>query len=266
MTSMANVKTYTLTGKPSKETVELPSQFDTPYRPDVIKRAVLGLQSRRFQPQGVDELAGKRNTAQSWQTGHGKSRMPRIKGSGTGAANKAGFAPGTVGGRVAHPPESRKVIIERVNVKENRLAIRSAIAASANAQLVKKRGHRVDNVPLFPLVVSSRLESIATTKEAFDTLTALGLGEDLERASNGRAVRAGKGKMRGRKMKTPKSVLIVVGADSGIGTAARNLPGVDIAEVHSLNAELLAPGTHAGRLVVWTTTAIDRLGKENLFV
>ncbi|MFW9843687.1 MAG: 50S ribosomal protein L4, partial [Candidatus Thorarchaeota archaeon] len=92
---MAKIKTYTLKGKASKESVDLPPQFDTPYRPDVIKRAVLAVQSRRRQPHGVDELAGKRNTAQSWQTGHGRSRMPRVKGSGTSAANKAGFAPGT---------------------------------------------------------------------------------------------------------------------------------------------------------------------------
>ena len=182
------------------------------------------------------------------------------------AANKAGFAPGTVGGRVAHPPEARKVLIERINKNENRLAIRSAIAASSNPEFVKARGHRVDNVPHIPLVVSSRLESIETTKEAHETLIALGLGDDLERASNGRAVRAGKGKMRGRKMKVPKSLLIVVGEDKGISKAARNLPGVDIAEVHGLNAELLAPGTHAGRLVVWTTSAIARLESENLFI
>ncbi len=263
---MAKIKTYTLKGKASKESVDLPLQFDTPYRPDVIKRAVLAVQSRRFQPHGVDELAGKKNTAQSWQTGHGRSRIPRIKGSGTSAANKAGFAPGTVGGRVAHPPEARKVLIERINKKENRLAIRSAIAASSNPEFVKARGHRVDNVPHIPLIVSSRLESLETTKEVHDTLTALGLGDDLERAINGRAIRAGKGKMRGRKMKTPKSLLIVVGTDTGVGKAARNLPGVDTAEVHGLNAELLAPGTHPGRLVVWTTSAIDRLGKENLFI
>lgn len=263
---MAKIKTYTLKGKASKESVDLPPQFDTPYRPDVIKRAVLAVQSRRRQPHGVDELAGKRNTAQSWQTGHGRSRMPRVKGSGTGAANKASFAPGTVGGRVAHPPEARKVLIERINKNENRLAIRSAIAASSNPEFVKARGHHVDNVPHIPLIVSSRLESLATTKEVHETLTALGLGDDLERAVNGRSIRAGKGKMRGRKMKTPKSLLIVVGTDEGIGKAARNLPGVDITEVHGLNAELLAPGTHAGRLVVWTTSAIDRLGKENLFI
>jgi large subunit ribosomal protein L4e len=264
--AMTSVKTYNLKGKPTKESVSLPSQFETPYRPDVIKRAVLAVQSRRYQPHGVDELAGKRNTAQSWQTGHGKSRVPRVKGSGTGAANKAAFAPGTVGGRVAHPPEARKVIVERINTKENRLAIRSAIAASANADFVMARGHKIDNVPQIPLVVSDKLESLSTTKEAFETLIFLGLGDDLDRARDGRGIRAGKGKMRGRKMKTPKSLLIVVGEDSGISRAARNLPGVDITEVQGLNAELLAPGTHPGRLVVWTKSAIDRLQKENLFV
>lgn len=263
---MAIVKAFALNGKTLKERVTLPSHFDTPYRPDVIKRAVLAVQSRRRQPHGVDELAGKRNTAESWQTGHGRSRMPRVKGSGTGAANKAAFAPGTVGGRVAHPPEARKVIVERINTKENRLAIRSAIAASANPEFVKARGHKIDSVRQIPVIVSDKLESVSTTKEAFEAFVLLGLGDDLDRASNGRNIRAGKGKMRGRKMKTPKSLLIVVGTDSGIGKAARNLPGVDITEVHGLNAELLAPGTHPGRLVVWTKSAIDRLEKENLFI
>jgi large subunit ribosomal protein L4e len=71
--------------------------------------------------------------------------------------------------------------------------------------------------------------------------------------------------MRGRKMKTPKSLLIVVGEDKGIISAARNLPGVDVVEVQGLNAELLAPGTHAGRLVVWSMSAIERLEQEALF-
>ncbi|MFW9908406.1 MAG: 50S ribosomal protein L4 [Candidatus Thorarchaeota archaeon] len=261
---MTSVKTYSLKGK-AGTAISLPSQFDTPYRPDVIKRAVLAVQSRSRQPHGVDELAGKRNTAQSWQTGHGKSRVPRIKGSGTPAANKAGFAPGTVGGRIAHPPEAREVIIERINKKENRLAIRSAIAATADKKRVGERGHQVEAVPELPLIVENKLESLTTTKEFLEVVNKLGLEQDLQRAINGRGIRAGKGKMRGRKLKTPKSFLVVIGDDQGIGLAARNLPGVDIVEVHGLNAELLAPGTHPGRLVLWTVSAIERLGSENLF-
>jgi large subunit ribosomal protein L4e len=117
-----------------------------------------------------------------------------------------------------------------------------------------------------PLVVSDKLEALKTAKEVREVVSALGLEDDLMRAINGRGVRAGKGKMRGRKMKTPKSFLIVVGQDQGIVRAARNLPGVDIAEVHGLNADLLAPGTHPGRLVLWTKSAIERLEKEALFL
>jgi large subunit ribosomal protein L4e len=245
--------------------IQLPFQFDTPYRPDVIQRAVLALQSLRYQPHGVDELAGKRNTAESWNTGRGRSRVARIKGSGTGAANKGGFAPTTVGGRRTHPPEARKVLVERINTKERRLAIRSAIAASSKKEIVTARGHKTESVLEIPLVVSDDLETISTTKEMREVANALGLDADLYRAISGRSVRAGKGKMRGRKMRTPKSFLIVVGQDRGIGQAARNLPGVDVVEVHGLNAEVLAPGTHPGRLVVWTRSAIDRLEKEQLF-
>ncbi|MCF2137191.1 MAG: 50S ribosomal protein L4 [Candidatus Thorarchaeota archaeon] len=262
---MVKAKTYSLKGK-TGTAIELPVQFETPFRPDVIKRAVLALQSRRYQPHGVDEMAGKRNTAESWQTGHGRSRTPRIKGGGTSAANKGGFAPGTVGGRVAHPPEARKVLIERINKKERRLAIRSAIAATANRDRVAQRGHKIETVPNIPLVVSDELEALDSTKAVLEAVTALGLEADLDRAVRGRGVRAGKGKMRGRKMKTPKSFLIVVGEDRGIGLGARNLPGVDVVEVQSLNAELLAPGTHPGRLVVWTKSAIERLEKERLFL
>lgn len=261
---MVSVKTYSLKGK-GGTTIDLPSHFETPYRPDLIKRAVLAVQSRRFQPHGVDELAGKRNTAQSWQTGHGRSRIPRIKGSGTSAANKGGFAPGTVGGRVAHPPEARKVLVERINKKENRLAIRSAIAATANKDRVGERGHKIEKVPEFPLVVDNALESLITTKEIVEVAEKLGLAADLQRSVEGSNIRAGKGKMRGRKKRIPKSFLIVVGEDQGIGLAARNLPGVDVVEVHGLNAELLAPGTHPGRLVMWTVSALERLANENLF-
>jgi len=37
---------------------------------------------------------------------------------------------------------------------------------------------------------------------------------------------------------------------------------VDIATVDQLNTELLAPGTQAGRLTVWTESALLRLGGQ----
>jgi len=79
------VKVFDLDGKPVAK-IKLPPIFETPIRPDVIKRAVLAIQSARFQPQGRDPMAGKRTTAESRGVGLGIARIPRIKGPrGTGA-------------------------------------------------------------------------------------------------------------------------------------------------------------------------------------
>ena len=76
-----------------------------------------------------------------------------------------------------------------------------------------------------------------------------------------RKIRAGKGKRRGRKMKQAVGPLIVVVENKGLADAASNIPGVDIVAVNDLNAEVLAPGAHPGRLTLWTSGAIERLGK-----
>ncbi|MCZ7372283.1 MAG: 50S ribosomal protein L4, partial [Candidatus Methanoperedens sp.] len=51
----------------------------------------------------------------------------------------------------------------------------------------------------------------------------------------------------------------VTAEDKGLAKAARNLPGVDIITMDKLNAELLAPGTSAGRLTIYTESAIAKL-------
>ena len=71
--------------------------------------------------------------------------------------------------------------------------------------------------------------------------------------------------MRGRKHIRKTSMLIVLSKDCPLAKAAQNLPGFDIIMVKNLNAELLAPGTHAGRLTMWTEDAVKMLEKENLF-
>ena len=257
MATKSTVTVYGLDGK-AVGRVRLPKVFQTPIRPDVIKRAVLAIQTHRLQPQGRDVMAGKRTSAESWGARHGVSRVPRVKGSRYPKAGQGAFAPMTVGGRAAHPPKVEKVIRKEINKKERRLAIRSAIAATAVKELVAKRGHVVDEVKNFPLVVDDALEDLERTRDVREVFKNLGLWPDVERASE-RKVRAGKGKMRGRRLKKRKGPLIVVSKDGGIFKAARNLPGVDVVLVKDLNAELLAPGTHPGRLTVWTKSAFTAL-------
>ncbi|NOZ81656.1 MAG: 50S ribosomal protein L4 [Candidatus Micrarchaeota archaeon] len=257
------VKVLDFTGKPVKE-VELPEIFSLPVRDDVIKRAFLAIQSNRRQPYGSDPLAGKRTSAHY----HGRrdrrytmmnrelSRLPRIHNTSPHLIFRARFAPHAVGGRKAHPPKPEKVWDVKINKKERRLAILSAVSATARPELVKARGHKFSCE--LPLVVVSDIENVEKTSKLEEILRNLGLSEDLERAKK-KKIRAGKGKMRGRKYRKKKSVLIVVSDDSKIKKAASNIPGVDVCRVSNLNAELLAPGAVPGRLTVWSENALAEL-------
>jgi len=233
--------------------VDLPKVFETPIKAEVIQRAVIAQQSTSFQAQGRDPMAGKRNTALSRGTGHAQARLPRLKQSG-----KADFAVQAVGGHLAVPPKSEKVTVKRINKKERRLAIRSGIAATADKEIVAARGHNIEGVAQLPLVLDDALEGVQKTKEVQDVFEKIGVWADVERADR-KGVRAGRGNMRGRGKKLGKGPLIVITEDKGIGKAAQNLPGVDVTVLRNLNAELLAPGAHAGRLVIWAKSAFNAL-------
>jgi large subunit ribosomal protein L4e len=231
--------------------IELPDVFEEPYRPDLVKKAVIALQSTRYQPHGTYPFAGINSSAVGWGSGRGASHVPRLKNS-----SRAAKVPQAKGGRQAHPPLVAKVLLRRINKKEKEIAMRSAIAATISPELLKNRGHIYEGE--VPVVFEDGFEEIARTGDVISALSAAGVYMDVVRAKESRKIRAGKGKLRGRRYKQRKSLLIVTG--SRPLTAARNLPGVDAVTVDQLNAELLAPGTQAGRLTVWTESALSRLG------
>jgi len=202
-------------------------------------------------------MAGKRTSAESRGTGSATARVPRVKGGG----GRAAFAPSTVGGRQPHPPRAEKKIVKRIPKKEARLALLSAIAATASKGIVAARGHAIGNVPQIPLVVADSIQELTKTKEVEDALLNLGVLLDVYRVRASRKIRAGKGKRRGRKMKQAVGPLVVVVENKGLANAASNIPGVDVVTVNALNAEMLAPGAHPGRLTLWTNSAIERLDK-----
>jgi large subunit ribosomal protein L4e len=228
-------------------TVDLPEVFETAYRPDLIKRAVLAAQANRKQAYGADPYAGMRTPAESFGSGRGMAHVPRENGQGA-------RVPQTVGGRKAHPPKAEKDQGKGINDKERKLAIRSAIAATTDAERVAERGHAFDTDLDLPLVVSDDFEDLVKTREVVDLLETLGVHADVERADDGRKVKAGQGKARGRKYREPKSILFVTSEEPS--KAARNLAGADVTTAAEVNAEELAPGTHAGRLTIWTESAV----------
>lgn len=248
------VNVYSIQGE-VKEEIELPAIFNEEYRPDLIKRAVLSAQSARIQPWGNDPMAGKRTSAESWGSGRGVAMVPRIKGG-----SRTAFIPQAIGGRRAHPVRAEKNHHEKVNNKERRFAIRSAIAATTDAELVAARGHVAENIEQLPIIVEDDLEAVKTASETREIFEKLGVYDDVIKAKNSKHIRAGRGKTRGRKYKQGKGPLVVVGEDKGISLGARNHAGVDIVVADNLNAELLAPGTHAGRLTIFTKSAVEKLG------
>jgi large subunit ribosomal protein L4e len=248
------VNVYGIDGK-VKGSAALPAVFSTPLRPDIIRRAVVSAQANRRQRYGPSKVAGMRHSVATWGKGRGTSRVQRLK-----AGRNAAQSPNNVGGRRAHPPRPEHDFTKRINVKERKLAIASALAASSNPEVVRARGHRFNEGITLPIVVDDAAESLDKTKDVQTLLAALGLGADLQRAIDGTHVRAGRGKMRGRRYRVPSSILLVATSGSPVIAGARNLPGVSATSPRGLNAEYLAPGGDPGRLVVISRKALETLG------
>lgn len=147
----------------------------------------------------------------------------------------------------------------KVNQNQKRFAVVSALAASALPSLVLARGHRIEEIEEVPLVISDAAESYTKTKEAIALLKATKAYDDVVKVSNSRKIRAGKGKMRGRRHRMRRGPLIVYNEDNGIVKAFRNIPGVELVNVRRLNLLQLAPGGHLGRFVIWTQGAFGLL-------
>ena len=247
-------KVFNLEGKAVGK-LKVPKVFKTSIRPDLIKRAVATLQSHRFQPQGRDPLAGKRRSVKSLGAGHGLSRFPRLRAGG----RRAMFVVGTVGGRSAFPPVAEKKIAKKIPTKEMRLALRSALAATASKERVESRGHIIEEVHDLPLVVVDDIQNLKKTRDVEKAFLELGVWTDVIKVKESLKERAGKGKRRGRRLKHAVGPLLVAAENGGISQAARNILGVDVTMVINLNAELLAPGTHPGRLTIWSKSAFEKL-------
>jgi large subunit ribosomal protein L4e len=258
---------YSLDGKQKGE-INLAKPFSRKVRPDLIKRAVLAERSEKRQAYGSDPLAGFRSSAHYHGMRHYRytmmnremARMKRIHGNVGFLSRTARIVPQATKGRKAHPPKAGKVWREKINKKEWLAALYSAIASSADKGIVESRNHDLNGVKSIPLVVEDGLQGIKKASDARKALKELGLEKELARVKPKRA-KAGKGKMRGRRATQKKGPIIIITEDKGIIKAARNLAGVDATTLADLSVEMLAPGTHPGRLAIWTKSAVEALGK-----
>jgi len=254
-------------GSASKDTTPIPNVFKAPIRPDIVHAVHTGMNKNKRQPYAVSEKAGHQTSAESWGTGRAVARIPRVSGGGTHRAGQAAFGNMCRSGRMFAPTKVWRKWHQKINLNQKRFATASALAASSSAALLMARGHDVSAVPEVPLVVSSTAfadSAITKTSKAIALLKAVGAGADVERVKKSRKVRAGKGKMRGRRHTQRRGPLVVYNPEEDgkdLVLAFRNIPGVETSSVYSLNLLQLAPGGHLGRFIVWTSSAFSALDK-----
>ncbi len=237
--------------------IELPEQFNEDYEPVLIRRAILVINSHKRQQYGVAYQAGMNYSAKlsrrrrDYKGAYGKgiSRVPRktMTRRGMQFTWVGAVAPGTVGGRQAHPPKAEKVWDLKINIKERKKAIRSALSG---IYLNKKL-----------IVIDNKIEEEKKARELKKVFDKLGL--DLEVVKR---KRAGRGKSRGRAISYKKKALIVVGGNCDLLKAVSNLPGYNAVAVKSLNVALLTVGHNEARQCLFTEGAIEKIVKEKLFL
>lgn len=242
--------------------VRLPAVFMAPIRNDIVQFVHDNLARNSRQAHGVDPEAGMKHSAASWGTGRALARVPRVAGSGTPRNGQAAFANSTRKGRMAFPLTTWRRWHRKVNLRQRRHALASAIAASAVPALVLARGHRIMRVPQLPLVLDNAVGKISKTKEAVALLKKFGAYEDVQRVITARKVKSGKAKVRGGRYKHRCGPLFVVGDEAtNLTRALRNIPGVAVLHVNRLNVRHLAPGSQIGRFCIFTEDAFKALSK-----
>jgi len=253
------INVYNEKNETTKVKVQLPAVFRAPIRPDIVSFVHDQLSKNRRHPFAVSEKAGMQTSAESWGTGRAVARIPRVRGGGTHRSGQGAFGNMCRGGRMFAPTKTWRRWHRRVNIKQRRYAIVSAIAASGIPALVMAKGHRIEETPEVPLVLSDSIEALKKTKEAVRILKKTHAWNDIEKVYATKRFRAGKGKMRNRRRVMKRGPLVIYNTDNGITRAFRNIPGVTLLNVARLNLLKIAPGGHLGRFCIWTESAFKRL-------
>lgn len=260
-------KVLDIHGKKTKE-IQLPSFFSRSIRRDIIAKVLEAKKSK--QPYSSSPVAGKQHSASGkivhrrhvWKSGYGRgiSRIPRKITSRRGSQfNWIGAEiSSTRGGRRSHPPKSISMInTKKINKKELKIALISALVSTINKKEVAKKYERLNEKELerLPLIVESKLTTLKS-KELKSSLKNI-LGEKIfEVISKKKSVRSGRGKSRGRKYKKNAGLLLITGKEEKLKTNS-----FDVVNVNNLSVLDLAKG-EIGRLTLYTEQSIKDLGEK----
>ncbi len=242
------------------KTTELPAKiFGVRIREDLAQKYFEA--SKQFAPHRPSPTAGRGSSASGtishrrheWKGHYGKgvSRVPRKAMWRRG--NQFYWIGAEInmarGGRAVHTPLLVRRI-PKINVREQMVAMHSALSATTQSNYVKKRYESLRNSEIeLPMVISSPLNEIKSKQ--FVELLKKVFGDNLVIALKQKKVRAGKGKLRGRKMKSNAGLLLVKGKDETI-----KMSGIDIRSASDVSILDLYP---LGRLTLYTEQALKEL-------
>merc|ERR1712140_62469 len=186
------ITVYSEKSEATEKPVCLPAVFKAPIRPDIVSFIHHEVAKNHRQPYCVNRDAGHQTSAESWGTGRAVARIPRVRGGGTHRSGQGAFGNMCRGGRMFAPTKTWRRWHRRINISQRRYATCSALAATSLPALLMARGHKVENVPEVPVVVSNAVESLTKTKAAVDLLKKLNSYDDVEKCQHSRQIRSGK--------------------------------------------------------------------------
>ena len=129
------------------------------------------------------------------------------------------------------------------------MAFNSALASTVHKDLIEKRYSTLNKLNIeLPIII----ESVPDKTKNFLSLLKKILGDSYYLAIKNKKIRAGKGKLRGRKYKSNSGALLVKSKNE-----SSKLKGVDIKFANQLKISDIYP---LGRLTIYTEKAIQELG------
>jgi len=240
--------------------------FEEPIREDIISKVIESEKIKEpYSPYflaGMDRSASGnvRHTRHSWKTdrGRGMSRIPKKSfwRRGTQFSWEGAIVPSTKGGRRAHPPKGF-LKIKKINKKEFKKALLSSLTYVSETNKIKEKYSSLKNKEInvkLPLIVEKKIIELKT-KDFLNSLKKI-LGDLYSVSLQKKSIRAGKGKLRGRKYKKNAGVLFIIGKNE-----EKKIKGVNFVKTNELKVRDLADG--GARLTIFTEEAIKDLERLN---
>ena len=257
---MTKAQVLDIEGKKIKEiSTEL---FEEPIREDIIFKVIEA--EKQKHPSKPKQYAGMNRSASgnvshkrhSWGSdrGRGQSRFPKktMWRRGTQFSWVGAIIPSTKGGRRAHPPKGF-VIIKKINKKELKKALLSALSYSISINEIKKKYTSISDKKIenkFPIIVEDKILKLKS-KDFYKSIEKI-LGELYSVAIQKKTQRAGIGKMRGRKYKKNAGALLVIAKDETI-----KVNGLDVLRSNEVTVRDLAD--NGARICMFTEKAVKEL-------